>query len=83
MELFANLAADHARLEAKIDSVREYVARIHAESAGVSPACVLEEMLEEERKAHHRLLVEFEKKSPSLAALLDKREIEDVPDGDS
>lgn len=80
LEFFSELAAANLKIEARTDALREAVAAIRAESEGVSRESVLLELIESERVAHQRLLEEFEKKNPALAALLDKRQAEDLPE---
>lgn len=73
------LTGDRFKLLAEIYALRSYVVRL-AESAGLPPSRVLSEIEELRRQELDTLLRKAEDTDPDLAANIDDRRLEDLPD---
>jgi len=80
MSLFGNVMSQMVHLNARLTALREVVVSLQIESSDRSRETLLLDLMRKEREELDRLLTEYEKHNPHLAGLLDKRDIEDIPD---
>jgi hypothetical protein len=66
--------------QAKIEGLRVFCAQRFSSQSGQDVQLVLKEIEELAKLAHHEILIAYEKTSPEVAAFLDVRRPEQIPD---